>query len=508
MPFPEDAAPGEHRSLWQARADAPSFPALDRDLDTDVLIVGGGITGLTTAALLRHAGVDVTLVEARTLGGQTGRSTGHLTELVDGTYRAIRKDFGDEAATLVRTAARDAIENARRLCERYAPRANYRRVPAYLVAASPEDADQVREEADAAEAAGVLVERGVAAPAPFTGEAFRVPDQADFDPLAYVHGLARGLADEGLAIYEHTRLGPPKDGPPVEVPTEDGRFTIRARRVVLATHTPLGISPLHTAAAPYDSYVVAFTLPDGGVYPDALVFDTADPYHYVRTFRDGDDAVLVVGGADRKTGHNHEGTRPFDEVREWVQARYPGAVPRLRWSGMWFEPVDGLPFIGRAPLAEDVYVATGYSGDGLLWGLAAGRILADLARDVHSPYADVVSPTRFKPIAGGPTWLKENLDVAASLVKDHFVSDVASPDELRPGEGGLVFDDGRHLAVYRDDAGALHALTPTCTHMGCAVRWDGAGQVWACPCHGSRYDPVSGEVVDGPASRGLSPTAV
>jgi glycine/D-amino acid oxidase-like deaminating enzyme/nitrite reductase/ring-hydroxylating ferredoxin subunit len=490
-------------SLWQARADAPTFPALDRDLETDVLVIGGGITGLTTAALLRHAGVDVTLVEARTLGGQTGRSTGHLTELVDGTYTAILRDHGEEAAVLVRTAARDAIENVRRLCERYAPRAAYRRVPAYLYPATPDDADRVAEEADAAEAAGVHVQRGAAVPVPYPVDgAICVPDQADFDPLAYVHGLARGLADEGLRIYEHTRMAPPSGGEMPEAVTEDGRFTIRARRIVVATHSPIGVSPLHTAVAPYDSYVVAFTVPDG-VAPDALVFDSGDPYHYTRTFRDGRETVLVVGGSDRKTGHNHEAGRPFDEVAEWVQARYPGAVPRERWSGMWFQPIDGLPFIGEAPLSENVYVATGFSGDGLLWGAAAGRILADLVQDVHSPFADVVSARRFKPVAGGPTWLKENLDVAVSLVKDRFVADVASAAALLPGEGGLVFDDGSHLAVFRDEGGALHTLSPICTHLHCVVRWDGAGRVWACPCHGSRFDPETGEVVDGPASAPL-----
>ncbi len=493
-------------SLWQARADAPSFPALDRNLDTDVLIVGGGITGLTTAALLRHAGVDVTLVEARTLGGQTGRSTGHLTELVDATYRAIRKDHGDDAAVLVRTAAREAIEVVRRLSDRYAPRAAYRRVPAYLVPASADDVAQVADEAEAAEAAGVPVERGVGAPFahPVDG-AIRVADQADLDPLAYVHGLARGLADEGLAVYEHTRLAPPEGGPQPQAQTVDGRFTIRARRIVLATHTPLGVSPLHTAVAPYDSYVVAFRVPDG-LAPDALVFDTAEPYHYARTFRTDDGGTrLIVGGADRKTGHNHEGTRPFDEVAEWVAARYPGAERVGAWSGMWFQPVDGLPLIGAAPLTEGVYVATGFSGDGLLWGAAAGRILADLVQDLHSPFADVVSPSRVKPIAGGPTWVKENLDVAVSLVKDRFVADVASAAALPPGEGGLLFEDGSHLAVFRDEQGALHSLSPVCPHLHCIVRWDGAGRVWACPCHGSRFDPETGEVVDGPASSPLVP---
>jgi Rieske Fe-S protein len=328
-----------------------------------------------------------------------------------------------------------------------------------------------------------------------------VPDQAEFDPLAYVHGLARGLQREGVVIHEETRVVETDTGERARLSTAAGP-TITARRLVMATHTPPGFHPLQTELPPYRSYVLGFHLPDGR-YPEGLFFDTAKPYHYVRTADVGDERVLVVGGADHKTGGEAGADDgPYREVLEWAQSRFPGATPRYRWSAQVFEPVDGLPYIGPSPFQEGAFLATGYSGDGLLWGTAAGRILADLVQDVESPYAEVFRPSRIKPLAGGAAFLKENLDVAVRWVKDRGASDVESADDLKPGQGGLLFRAGEHLAVYRDDAGALHELSPVCPHLKCIVRWNGADRTWDCPCHGSRF-AATGEFMAGPATVGL-----
>jgi glycine/D-amino acid oxidase-like deaminating enzyme/nitrite reductase/ring-hydroxylating ferredoxin subunit len=501
MPASDLGAP---LSVWQAHAARLAFPELDRDLHADVLVVGGGITGLTTAALLRHAGVDVAVVEARRVGeGVTGFSTGHLTELVDASYRSIRKDFGGEGAELVRSAARLAIEEVRRLSDAYAPEARYERVPAFLFAASEKDEDQVDEEAEAAGKAGVLGERVRAVPLPGPDRAaLHVPDQAQFDPLAYVLGLARGLAAEGVPVHEGVRVQEIEPGEPVRLHTERGHL-LTARRVVLATHTPLGFNPLQAAVYPYRSYVLGFTLPDGD-YPAGLYFDTADPYHYLRHVTYDDERVLIVGGADHKTGEGGEDDAPYRDVLGYVRSLYPGAVPCYRWSQEVFEPADGLPYVGPSPLQDGVLVATGFSGDGLLWGSLSGRLLADLARGVESPYADLLKPTRVKPLAAGPEFLKENLDVAFRFVADRFATDVDAVERLAPGEGGLVRMDGEHLAVYRDESGRLHALSPVCPHLKCVVRWNGADATWDCPCHGSRFAATGGPL-SGPAMHGLEP---
>jgi glycine/D-amino acid oxidase-like deaminating enzyme/nitrite reductase/ring-hydroxylating ferredoxin subunit len=505
---------GVPRSVWRAHATRLDLPALDRDRHADVVVVGGGITGLTAAALLHHAGVRVAVVEAMRVGeGVTGNSTGHLTELVDVGYRRVRKDFGGEGAALVHAAARLAIEEVRRLAEQYAPEARYQRVPAFLFAASEEDDEKVDEEAAAAAASGVHAERVRAVPLPGPDRpAVHVPDQAQFDPLAYALGLARGLAAGGVPVYEGVRVQAIEPGEPVRLRTEGGP-TLTARRVVLATHTPLGFNPLQTTVFPYRSYVLGFTLPDGD-YPAGLYFDTADPYHYLRhvTYDDGlprpgGERVLIVGGADHKTGEGGEDDAPYRDVLAYVRRLYPGAVPRYRWSAEVFEPADGLPYVGPSPLQEGVLVATGYSGDGLLWGTLAARALADLARDVESPYAGLLSPTRFKPLAGAAGFLKENVDVAFRFVADRFATDVEAVGRLAPGEGGLVKHDGEHLAAYRDEAGRLHTLSPVCPHLKCVVRWNGADRTWDCPCHGSRFAPT-GEAISGPTMHGLEPKAL
>lgn len=502
MPASDPDLLGAPRAVWQAHATPPALPALERDLEADVLVVGGGITGLTTATLLHHAGVDVALVEARRVGeGVTGRSTGHLTELVDVGYRSVRKDFGDEAARLVRSAARLAIEEVRRLSEGYAPDARYRRVPAYLFAATADDAKTVDDETEAAIASGVPAERLPSVPLPGLDlPALHVPDQAEFDPLAYTLGLARGLAAAGVPVYEGVRVQGIEPGEPVRLQTEGGP-TLTVRRVVLATHTPLGFNPLQTVVFPYRSYVLGFTLP-GGDYPDGLFFDTADPYHYLRHVAYDDERILIVGGADHKTGEGGEADAPYREVLAYVRGLYPDAEPRYRWSAEVFEPADGLPYVGPSPLQEGVLVATGFSGDGLLWGTLSGRVLADLARDVESPYADLLSPTRFKPLAAGLDFLKENVDVAVQFVAGRFATDVNAVNALTAGEGGLVRVEGEHLAVYRDDSGRLHALSPVCPHLKCIVRWNGADRTWDCPCHGARY-AATGEVISGPSMHGL-----
>jgi Rieske Fe-S protein len=213
--------------------------------------------------------------------------------------------------------------------------------------------------------------------------------------------------------------------------------------------------------------------------------------------------VLVVGGADHGTGASDGADDgPYRDVVEYTRERFPGAEALYRWSAQVFAPADGLPYVGPAPLRDDVYLAAGFDGDGLLWGTVAGRVLADVVRDVESPYAQLLRPARIKPVAAGAAFLKENINSAVRWVSDRFARDVADAGELSPGEGGLAFHRGERLALYRDDAGVLHACDAVCPHLGCIVRWNGADRTWDCPCHGSRFSATGGFLA-GPATRPL-----
>jgi glycine/D-amino acid oxidase-like deaminating enzyme/nitrite reductase/ring-hydroxylating ferredoxin subunit len=491
-------------SVWEATAaPAPSFPSLPSDLEVEVAVVGGGITGVSLADRLADAGVSAVLLEARRIGsGVTPNSTGHLTQIVDARYAAVQKDFGPEAARLVAESAGVAIDHVEVTAARYAIDCGFRRVPGTLFAEDSARLGEIEDEVEAMREAGLPVERvaAVGVPLPVAG-GLRLQAQAEFHPLAYIRALARTLPDRGVPVFEGVRVVEVEPGEPVRLITENGR-SVTARRVVLATHTPIGFDTLQTAVAPYRSYVIGAALRDEATYPDGLYFDTRDPYHYYRTAEGAGGRVLVAGGRDHKTG-SVDDSDPYASLEAHVRERFPVADVQYRWSAQVFEPVDGLPFVGPSLLRENVYVATGLSGDGLLWGTAAALLLGSLVRGEEHPWEEVFRSTRFKPVAGAAEFVKHNGSAAVHFVADRFREDHPKLATLAPGEGGLVEVDGHQTAAYRDESGRLHRLSPRCTHMGCTVRWNAVDRTWDCPCHGARYAPT-GEPLSAPATLGLS----
>jgi Rieske Fe-S protein len=267
---------------------------------------------------------------------------------------------------------------------------------------------------------------------------------------------------------------------------------------------PPNITVINFEAAPYRSYVIAVKL-KSGKYPDALIYDCQDPYHYVRTHVIDGEELLLVGGADHKTGHD-DPAKAFADLEKYVHKYYNVSSVKYRWSSQYYIPADGLPYIGQLPFAADgVYCASGYNGNGMMLGSVAGKILSDLVRKRPSKYADLFSPSRIKPIDSFKEFVKENADVVYHFVADRInIHEVDYLKRLQPGTGKVVEVDGKKIAAYRDEQGAIHALSPVCTHAGCIVNWNGEEKTWDCPCHGARYT-IEGRVLTGPATRGLSP---
>jgi glycine/D-amino acid oxidase-like deaminating enzyme/nitrite reductase/ring-hydroxylating ferredoxin subunit len=483
-------------SLW---VDAPStaYPRLDRDkLAVDVAVVGGGISGVTTALLLKLAGKKVALLEARRIGsGVTGGTTGHLTEAIDTRYRDLERSFGADGAALVASSSRVAIETIADLDARFGAGADFTRVPGYLFTENEKERDAIDQELACMQRAG-LSAASSSVPLPFAVAAgLRVDNQAQFHPLKYLHALAARIPGDGCYVFEQTRVHNVDEGEPCSVHVAQGP-SLRADRVVLATHSPLNQAVLQTKVAQYRSYVVSGRVADP---VPGLFWDTADPYHYVRSHRDGAGAELIVGGEDHKTGIGEHSDAPFERLLEYA-ARFGLRSPRFRWSAQVVEPVDGLPFIGKNAGAERVFVATGFSGNGLTFGTLAGIILRDACLGAFNPYAELYDPGRLKPFTKLASFLSENVDYPLHLLSDALKAPTArSLDEIPKGDGRIVRVDGRRVAAYRDDDGRLHAVSPICTHLGCHVAWNGAEKSWDCPCHGSRFN-VDGNVLDGPAA--------
>jgi glycine/D-amino acid oxidase-like deaminating enzyme/nitrite reductase/ring-hydroxylating ferredoxin subunit len=468
-------------------------------LHVDVAIIGGGITGMTSAALLRGEGLSVAVLEAREIGsGVTAGSTGHLTQILDTRYYDIEREIGEARTSLVAESSAEAIEQIATLVERFGIQCGFERVPGYLYTAREEHVDNLDRELDAARRAGLQIDRH-AVPLPFaTLGGLRVEGQAQLDPLAYVLGLAARLSREGCHIFEHSRVLTIDEGEPCRVHLEQGGV-VTASRIILATHVPLNRVLLTPRVAQYRSYVLSGPARDS---VPGLFWDTEDPYHYVRRHRVGDEYHWLVGGADHKTGQEPTSHDPFLELREYGGKLGIGAISAY-WSAQVVEPADGLPMIGRNALSRHVYVATGFSGNGLTFGTLAAMILRDACLDRDNRYAKLYSATRLESVSALKTVIGQGVDFPLHLVSDALVPPEArSLDEIERGEGKTIRVEGERLAVYRDPHGVLHAVSPVCTHLGCHVKFNSAEATWDCPCHGSRFD-VEGRVLDGPAVRNL-----
>ena len=485
-------------TIWDDKK-LPQHPPLEGEERVDVAIVGGGITGLTAARLLDAAGKKVTVLEQSRIGtGTTGGTTAHVTQVPDRRYADLVSKFGRDAIRQVVESTRAAMERIASFVEEDAIDCDFARIPAWLYTESEDEVSRLGEEADASRSVGMPAEFVREVPLPFpTAGGVRYDNQARFHPLKYLGGLAAKL--EGR-IHEETRVLKVEGDGPYRVETEGG--TVVADAVLFATHTPAGFSLLHAELEPLRSYVLGVRLRDQEP-PDGLFFDTADPYHYTR--RQGD--VLIVGGKDHKTGHG-DPEESYRELEEYVRERWNVESIDHRWSAQFYDPPDGLPLIGQALTSSKVFVATGYSGTGMVFGTVGGMLLADLALEREPEWAEVYRTSRLKPLAGGPHIAKLNLEVAKDFVKDRLTTDrIEDVSEIPVGEGQVVRLGGEKVAVYRETPGKVHAVSPVCTHAGCLVHWNGSEKSWDCPCHGSRFSP-DGEVLEGPAVKGLEPVQI
>jgi Rieske Fe-S protein len=294
-------------------------------------------------------------------------------------------------------------------------------------------------------------------------------------------------------------------GSKAHVKTATGR-KVACQAVVVATNTPVNDRVvIHTKQAPYRTYVVGLEVPPGSV-EKALFWDTADPYHYVRTQaqESGRPDLLIVGGEDHRTGQADDVEERWRRLERWTRERFPKAqAMTYKWSGQVLEPADGLAFIGRNPLDKDnVFIATGDSGQGMTHGTIAGILIGDLVQGRTNPWAHLYDPAR-RSIRAMKDFATELATTQKGYVPWVTPAEVSSVEEIPVGEGRILREGLHKIAAYRDSMGGVIRLSATCTHLGCIVEWNGGEKSWDCPCHGSRYAP-DGHVLNGPAITGLA----
>jgi glycine/D-amino acid oxidase-like deaminating enzyme/nitrite reductase/ring-hydroxylating ferredoxin subunit len=502
--------PNYTNSLWTPTVEERVYPRLDQSLAVDVAIIGAGVTGVTAARLLKNAGLKVALVESRRIGkGESGKTTAHLTQCLDTRYHTLISRFGLDGAKATAASQNAAINRIASFVEELHIDCQFDRLPGYLFAEDEGAACELEKEEEAAAGIGLGVESATNLPLPFpVVRALRFPNQAQLHPRRYLLGLADGIDGNGCHIFEDTQVLNIQDqdhGEDCRLVTERG--VLRARDVIVAAHVPISDKLLlATKLAAYRSYAVAVALSDEG--PKGLFWDTTSPYHYIRWQRVDGVCYLIVGGEDHKVGEADDTRKPFQRLEEYVAGRFGQTVKAtdFRWSGQIIEPADGLPYIGRSPGMDHIYVATGYSGNGMTSGTLAGMLLSDELLGKANPWRDLYDATRFKPVASAKNFVEENVTFPKHMLADRLkgLEGADALETLAPNEGRLVKIDGEKLAVYKNTRGEIVAVSPVCTHLGCLVNWNTAEKSWDCACHGSRFDP-QGRVLNGPATSALQP---
>jgi glycine/D-amino acid oxidase-like deaminating enzyme/nitrite reductase/ring-hydroxylating ferredoxin subunit len=521
---PDQAArAGVNISLWEATAEAEEPNPLRQNTSADVCIIGAGIAGLSVTSTLARAGHSVVVLDDGAIGrGMTGRTTAHIVNALDDRYYDLEKFHGEDGARMAAQSHTAAIDRIEQIVKGEQIDCELERVDGFLFEPPNESLKNLERESAACKRAGLDVEWVKRAPIEDfdTHRAIRFPRQGQFHPLKYLRGLAKAIEREGGRIFTGTKAREAIGGDDAKVMKADN-FTVGAQSIVVATNSPMNDRyVIHTKQGPYTSYVIGLRVPRGAI-TRALFWDTAEragmesdsgpiPYHYVRLANgeDENEEVLIVGGADHKSGQADDFEARFEQLEEWTRTRFRKAKELVfRWSGQVLEPVDGLAYIGRNPAdKENVYIVTGDSGNGMTHGTIAGMLIPELIHRGDHAWAKLYSPSRIS-LSARPSidFAKENINVAKQFI-DYFTGgDADSANDPKNGEGAVIRRGIHKIAAYRDNRGMLHEMTAVCPHLKCIVHWNGMEKTWDCPCHGSRFDAL-GHVLNGPAVSDLERT--
>jgi len=519
VPIDSNITSGENKSFWIASTATIAFSTLQQNIETDILIVGGGIAGLTTAYCLLKAGRKIILVEDGYIGsGETGRTTAHITCALDDRYFELEKIFGKEKAMLAANSHMEAIQWIANTIKQENIDCNFKRVPGYLFLSGSDKKETLEKEYAATKNAGLLTEMVPQVPGLESEEGkwcIKFPEQGQFHIMKYLKGLADAIIGMGGKIYTKTKA---------EDITKQGAkangFEIKAQHIVVATNTPVNDwVAMHTKQWAYRTYVIAAKIPKGKL-PYALWWDTGNqksnwicaPYHYVRLEEyDSNFDLLISGGEDHKVGQADDEHIPEEEryikLIEWTKMRFPAMESiEYKWSGQVMEPIDSMAFIGKNPGNDNIYIITGDSGNGMTHGTLGGIILTDIITEKENLWQDLYSPSRITLKTAGD-YLHEAGSMVAQYVDWITASDVKEAHDLLPGQGAIISSGLKKIAAYRDAQNNLHTCTAVCPHLEGILHWNAEEKSFDCPLHGSRFT-TEGKVINGPATSDLKKLAV
>ena len=486
------------QSYWMASIEQPDYPALNEDIKVEIAIVGGGIVGITTAYMLKKQGINAAILEAdHILQGTTGHTTAKITSQHELIYSKIKKQMGEEFAKQYADANETAIKTIEKIICENNIECDYFPQSAYVFTQEDKYINQIKEEVETASSLGIKASYVEEIPfsIPIKG-AVRFDDQAQFHPLKFLHPLAQKLKDDGVQIFEQSRVVDIEEDGNYILITSHGK-KVTAEKVIIASHYPfynkhgLYFGRLYTER----SYAIAIKAKEK--YPGGMYINIEEPARSLRSLETEQGELIIVGGNHHKTGQGEDTSLHYEDLKDFANTIFTVEDYPYRWSTQDCMTLDSVPYVGNfTSRTPNLYIATGFGKWGMTNSIAAATILSDLIVKGDNPWKDVYNPSRQTIAASTKNFIVENLNVAKELIGGK-ISPAPANIDIKPSEGKVIEINGEKAGAYRDEQGTLHIVDTTCTHMGCELSWNSAEKTWDCPCHGSRFT-YEGDIVEGP----------
>ncbi|ELC8362822.1 FAD-dependent oxidoreductase [Clostridium perfringens] len=475
------------KSVWSESCKFRKREALNKDIKTDVLVIGAGIAGILTAYMLKQKGREVVVIDAAEIAsGNTKNTTAKITSQHDLIYSKLISEFGEEKARQYAKANELAIKKYKEIIEYKRIECDFEEKPAYVY--SLNEVDVLKEEVEAAKNLGIDAEFVQEANLPFKiNGALKFNNQAQFNPLKFLKGISNELV-----IYENTRALEIKEN---LVVTSGGNIT--ANNIVVATHYPIMNAPGYYFMKMHQerSYVLAL---ENTSEIDGMYIDLNKEGYSFRTYNN----LLLLGGISHRTGENEEGGS-YDELRKVAKRLYPKAKEKYYWSAQDCMTIDGIPYIGRySSETPNIYVATGFNKWGMTSSMVSAMIISDMILEKENDFSEIFSPRRFDLSLSINNIANDLIETAKNFIAQKVYIPSSEIEHIKNGHGGIIEYNGEKVGVYKDKEGKEFFVSTKCTHLGCQLSWNADELTWDCPCHGSRFD-YKGRLIGSPATKDL-----